>query len=261
MKSVTASNQPPFRLIEIDEIDSTNAEALRRAAMGERGPLWITARNQTGGRGRSGRRWQSSDGNLTATLLFAPECAPAALHQLSLLTGVAVLDALALYAPQPTASSHRLRLKWPNDILLGTAKLGGILVESTSFGGTVVAAIGIGINIATAPALPDRTLARLYDIAPEAPSARDILTALDARLRLWLGTWQAGRDFAAIRAAWLERAGPIGEPITIHAGKSLVSGAFAGLATDGALLVQHHNGDVERFTTGDVSLGAGDSMG
>ncbi len=250
-----------FHLVELDKVDSTNAEALRRASSGERGPLWIMAHRQTAGRGRSGRRWQSGDGNLMATLLFAPECQPSALHQLSLLTGVAVHDALTVYAPIETSAPRRLRLKWPNDILLDTSKLGGILVESTSFAGTIVAAIGIGINIAAAPALADRAVARLNDIAPEAPSARDILAALDAQLRQWLATWHAGRDFEAIRAAWLERAGPIGEPITIHAGKSLVSGLFAGLATDGALLVQHHNGDVESFTTGDVSLGASDSMG
>lgn len=245
----------PFRLIEIDEVDSTNAEALRCAAVGERGPLWIMARRQTKGRGRSGRRWASGDGNLMATLLFAPKCPLSALHQLSLLAGVAVYDGLAAYAPQDSRTPRRLRLKWPNDILLDTAKLGGILVESTSFGGTVVAAIGIGVNIASAPALPDRAVARLADVVSGAPSPRDILTVLDIQFRRWLSIWEAGRDFDAIRRGWLERTGPIGEPVAIHSDTTVVSGVFAGLATDGALLVQDQQGDILRFTTGDVNLG------
>lgn len=245
-----------FRLIEIDAVDSTNAEALRRAAGGERGPIWIMARRQTAGRGRSGRLWHSLDGNVMATLLFAPQCQPSALHQLSLLTGVAVLDALARHAPAHNHVRHRLRLKWPNDILSGSAKLGGILVESSGFGGTAVAALGIGINVAAAPALPDRPAACLNDIAGMAIAPGDLLAAIDARLQYWLTAWHAGRNFEAIRAAWLDRAGAIGEPVTVHAGNRLVCGTFAGLATDGALLVHDQQGHVERFTTGDVSLGA-----
>jgi BirA family biotin operon repressor/biotin-[acetyl-CoA-carboxylase] ligase len=242
-----------FRLIELDEINSTNAEALRRAAAGERGPLWIMARRQTHGRGRSGRTWQDGPGNLMATLLFEPGCPPTALHHLSLLTGVAAVDAVAPFMAQRPSP---LRLKWPNDILLGGAKLGGILVESSIFAGTTLAAIGIGINLADAPAVPGRPTASLARAAAARPSPQDVLSALDARLAHWRTIWAAGAHFDTICSAWLERAGPIGEPITVHAASGIVTGTFAGLAPDGALLVQERNGTVTRVTAGDVILSA-----
>lgn len=240
-----------FRLIELDEVDSTNAEALRRAADGERGPLWIMARRQTRGRGRSGRVWQDGAGNLMATLLLEPRCPPAALHQLSLLTGVAAHDAIAAFVlPQRPG----LRLKWPNDILLDRAKLGGILVESSIFAGIPLAAIGIGVNIAHAPDVPGRHTATLASVSEAPPLPGAFLSALDARLSYWLGIWAAGAHFDDIRSAWLERAGPIGEPLTIQHGGEISAGSFAGLAVDGALLVQDRDGTVTRMTAGDVSL-------
>ena len=82
------------RSIVLDEVGSTNAEAFKRAEAGERGPLWIVARRQTQGRGRSGRSWGSEPGNLYASLLQTIACPPSAVHQISLLAGVAVIDAI-----------------------------------------------------------------------------------------------------------------------------------------------------------------------
>ena len=241
-----------FNLVELDEIDSTNSEALRRAAAGERGPLWILARRQSGGRGRLGRNWQSLDGNLMATLLLSPTCAPQFLHHLSLLTGVAVHDAMAPFLSGPA----RLRLKWPNDVLIGPAKLGGILVESTSLGGTVVAAIGIGINVAEAPDIAGRAVGRLVDHSSECPTPGYLLAAINAKVADWFAIWQGGAGFEAIRNAWIARAGALGEPLSVrtHAGAGNASGTFAGLDADGALLLLDRNGNVARFTSGDVSL-------
>lgn len=253
MPRVIDEQSEPFRLIEFDEVDSTNAEALRRAADGERGPLWIMAHRQTRGRGRSGRVWHGGAGNLLATWLFAPGCPPAALHQLSLLTGIAVHDTIAELAG---ARRSDVRLKWPNDILLNGEKLGGILVESTMFGNSAVAAIGIGINIAHAPAVAGRSVASLVGAGflPTAP--KSLLLDLNAKLAHWLGTWTAGANFDAVLAAWLDRAGQIGESITVHRGNDLITGTYAGLAPDGALLVRDHDGSITRVTAGDVSLGA-----
>ena len=89
--------------------------------------MWIIAQRQTSGRGRSGRAWSSQPGNLFASFITALDCPPAKAGQLSLVAGVAVIDAIRRAGDVPG-----LRLKWPNDILVGTAKTGGILVESTS---------------------------------------------------------------------------------------------------------------------------------
>src|SRR5215472_12224070 len=103
--------------VVFDEIDSTNTEAMRRAVAGERGPLWIAARRQTRGRGRSGRHWLSEPGNLYASLLITLECQPGVAQQLSLVAGVAVVDAIRT-AAGGLGKPEGLRLKWPNDVLI-----------------------------------------------------------------------------------------------------------------------------------------------
>lgn len=244
-------------VIVLDEIDSTNSEAMRRAAAGECGPVWLTARRQAAGRGRSGRTWQSSEGNLAATLLFAPGCTPADLHQLSLVTGIAVIDGVRA-AIANEAAGRTLRLKWPNDLLAGSAKLGGILIESTSRGSLPIAAVGIGINVAGAPAIEGRETASLSGMGcPMPPEV--LLSHVSAAMEAWIRTWDAGRDFGAIRKAWLSRTGPIGEPISVNTGTETISGAFAGIDETGALLVASvpaKTGHMRRLTFGDVSLAA-----
>ena len=105
----------PSRLVHLPETDSTNAEAMRRALAGEAPPLWVLADRQTAGRGRAGRAWASQPGNLFASLLVSTSCPPALAGQLSLVAGVAAIDAIRRAAGQ--APPAGLRLKWPNDIL------------------------------------------------------------------------------------------------------------------------------------------------
>jgi BirA family biotin operon repressor/biotin-[acetyl-CoA-carboxylase] ligase len=242
-----------WRHASFDEIDSTNAEAMRRIAAGERGQLWITARFQSRGRGRSGRSWSSADGSLAATLMVTPGCAPAALPQLSLLAGVATHDAIA--GALPAGAQALTRLKWPNDVLIAGAKASGILVESTAVGADVVAVIGIGINIAAPPELGDRPTTSLATHGA-AIDVSGMSIRLAASLATWLETWDRGARFDAVRSAWLERAGPPGMPMTVHAGGVPVSGAYVGLDIDGALLLDTTSGR-QRFTFGDVALGPG----
>ena len=248
----------PFRVIELAEVDSTNAEALRRAAAGDLGPVWIRADRQSHGRGRSGRSWQSIDGNLAATLLFSPCCQPSQLYQLALLTGVAAHDAVARQLADTSGAG--LRLKWPNDILVGDAKLGGILVESSTFAGRTLAAIGVGINIVAAPDVPERKVASLARLGAR-PSPELLLSALAEQMENWLRVWQSGAGFSSIRRGWLDRAGPIGEPMTVHTGTATVAGMYAGIDETGALLLQGTDGahgavpdQLQRFTFGDVTL-------
>src|SRR5215510_2427614 len=87
------------RLVEHEVLDSTNAEALKLAREGERGPLWIVAKRQTAGRGRRGRPWVSEPGNLYATLLVTDPSPPPRAAELSFVAALAVKDALADIAP------------------------------------------------------------------------------------------------------------------------------------------------------------------
>ena len=238
------------RVARLDAVDSTNTEAMRRAQAGERGPLWIVADTQSAGRGRSGRSWSSETGNLHASLLLTLALPQPQAHQLALVAGVALFDAISPAIGPPPAG---LRLKWPNDILIDGDKTGGILIESSMGAGGLTAVIGIGLNVAAAPAGLDRPATHLAAHGAS-PGARGLLLdALMDTLAVWLAAWDEGRGFAAVREAWLNRAHPIGERMGINTGTEHVAGTFQGLDPDGALLIDA-GGSVRRFTFGDVSL-------
>jgi BirA family biotin operon repressor/biotin-[acetyl-CoA-carboxylase] ligase len=241
----------PYRLVHLPEIDSTNAEAMRRGLAGERGPLWVLADRQTAGRGRSGRTWVSEPGNLYASLLIETGCPVARAGQLSLVAGVATIDALRNTGAPPPG----LRLKWPNDVLIGRAKAGGILVESSSRSpqGGLIAVIGVGINLAAAPSglEPAATNLAAHGLALSPQEALCFLAdAMDAALT----TWNEGEGFVAVRASWLAHAGAIGEPLAVRAPEGSVEGHFSGLDEEGALLITVPGGGERRIAYGDVTL-------
>jgi BirA family biotin operon repressor/biotin-[acetyl-CoA-carboxylase] ligase len=241
----------PYRLAHLAETDSTNAEAMRRVLAGETGPLWVIADRQTAGRGRSGRAWASEPENLFASLLIATGCPVAKAGQLSLVAGVAVIDAITSAGLDRTAA---LRLKWPNDILIGSGKAGGILVESsTRPGGGMSAVIGVGLNLVSRPVELGAAATSLA-CHGLVLSPREALCFLGDAMDHWLTTWNDGEGFAQVREAWLARGGAVGEPLTVHAGADVVRGNFAGLDAEGALIVADAGGRERRFTFGDVAL-------
>jgi BirA family biotin operon repressor/biotin-[acetyl-CoA-carboxylase] ligase len=170
--------------------------------------------------------------------------------QLSLLAGVAVVDAIAQAAGG--APAH-LRLKWPNDVLIGQAKCAGILAESIADPRAVTAVIGIGINLAWHPADLGRAATHLMEhgvhISPDA-----LLGFLNAAMQHWLLAWDCGNGFAHVRAAWLERAGPVGESCSVHVGTERIEGTFLGLDAGGAMLIRDREGRQRSITFGDVVL-------
>ncbi len=255
MNTFAGDPPAPSRLAHLTETDSTNAEAMRRALAGEPAPLWVLADRQTSGRGRSGRAWASQPGNLFASLLVSTACAPAQAGQLSLAAGVAAIDAIRK-AAAPLTPPAGLRLKWPNDILIGAAKAGGILAESTTrnSGAERLAVIGIGLNLASAPGDLGRAATFLSAHGLSLSPQRALCFLADA-MDGWLRTWNDARGFADVRRAWLERAGSIGEPLTVHTGGGIASGRFAGIDEEGALLIAGPDGRERRFSYGDVMLG------
>ena len=241
------------RSVVLEDVGSTNTEAFKRAEAGERGPLWIAARRQTQGRGRSGRRWGSEPGNLYASLLQTIRCPKPAVAQVSLLAGVAVIDAIGAAAAGVRIAG--LRLKWPNDVLIGTAKCAGILPESIgkADGTEVTIVIGIGINLAWHPTDIERAATHLDAHGVEV-TFDAMLEALATSMQGWLDAWQGGAGFARVRAAWLERAGPIGEAAEVNTGTERIRGTFLGLAPDGALLLRDVHGLQRTITYGDVTI-------
>jgi BirA family biotin operon repressor/biotin-[acetyl-CoA-carboxylase] ligase len=228
-------------LLRLDEVDSTNAEARRRAEAGEGGPLWITAARQTAGRGRRGRVWDSGNGNLAATLLLRPQAPPAAAVQLSFAAALAVADTAAHFAPQAA-----ITVKWPNDVLADGRKLSGILLEA----GDGWLAIGIGINLAEHPTETEFPATSLAALGMSPPSPESALTVLAARFGHWLAVWR-GKGFEPLRAAWLARAGGLGLPIRARLPHEERHGAFEGIDATGALLLREASG-VRAITAGEV---------
>jgi BirA family biotin operon repressor/biotin-[acetyl-CoA-carboxylase] ligase len=230
-------------LLRLEEVDSTNEEARRRAVTGERGPLWITAQRQTAGRGRRGAVWQAMEGNLTASLLLAPA---RNFSQLSFAAALAVVEMAQHFAPDA-----RITVKWPNDVLAEACKLSGILLESgpCKEGGSWLV-LGIGVNLAGHPQdteFPATSLAAL-GVVPPAPDAA--LTILAARFAHWHERWLMD-GFEALRTAWLARAQGLGLPIRARLPHEERLGAFEGIDANGALLLREAAG-VRAIAAGEV---------
>jgi BirA family transcriptional regulator, biotin operon repressor / biotin---[acetyl-CoA-carboxylase] ligase len=251
-----------MRVLRLDTVTSTNEVALRLAGQGEANGLWVIADRQESGRGRGGRGWSSPPGNLYASHLLRLECPLAIAQQLTLLAPVALFDAVAALLGGSTEGSPRLRLKWPNDLLVDGAKVSGILLESAAASpGNLTIVMGFGLNLASHPAGLDQAATHLH--AHGCSATPDVaLSALADATQGWLERWGQGADFAAIRSAWLERAGPIGEPLSVRASPDpngpRVFGTFGGLDAAGALLLDHAGGSRSTHHQGDVALGAED---
>jgi BirA family transcriptional regulator, biotin operon repressor / biotin---[acetyl-CoA-carboxylase] ligase len=241
----------------LDSVASTNTAALEMAAAGEPGPLWVVARRQTEGRGRNGRRWASAEGNLYASLLLRPACPFAAIPQLSLVAGVAVVEAITAALAERAISITGLRLKWPNDVLIGSAKCAGILPESRSAvpGEGAIAVIGIGVNLATHPRDLERAAT---DLAAHGLTLlpTQMLHPLNTAMARWLGLWDGGAGFAGVRAAWLRLAGARGERLMVSAAGEQIAGTFEDLDAGGALVVRERSGGLRTVSFGDVTLAA-----
>jgi BirA family transcriptional regulator, biotin operon repressor / biotin---[acetyl-CoA-carboxylase] ligase len=233
-------------IVRLDTVDSTNAEALRRAGTGARGPLWIAARRQTAGRGRRGRPWLSAPGNLYATLLLTDPSPPAAAPQLGFVAGLALHDAAAATAPALAAS---LALKWPNDLLCKGRKIAGILIEGE--GNPIAAAIGIGVNCRGHPATAEYP-ATDFAANGAAVAAEALLDALAAAMRVRLGHWNRGAGFAAIRAAWLDRADGLGDRLRVRLAERETTGCFETIDAAGRLMLRHGDGSLEAIAAGEV---------
>ena len=215
---------------------------------GERGPLWIVADSQSSGRGRRGRHWQSPAGNLAATGLYHWPGPLAQSAQLGFAAALAVVQTLAPWVQEPQS----LSIKWPNDVLLGGAKIAGILLESGPCAPSGHwLAVGIGINIAQAPEdLPYPATALADHLAAKGivPSVEPILDHLITAFEHWrTGLLEEG--FAPLRRAWLARAHGLGQPLRTSAGQA---GVFADLSSSGALVLRQADGQSIEISAGEI---------
>lgn len=252
--SVQAAAHAPFRpcawrLDSRDSIDSTNAEAVRRARAGEAAGYAVTAREQVAGKGRSGRNWSTGGNDLALSILIRPQLSPAAAAAIGFVAALAVYDLAKSVLPVDAP----LTIKWPNDVLIGDRKLSGILAEAASGADGLVdwLIVGIGVNLAPqthegAPHAIDLETAGGIRIAPDDAAMR-LLGHLDHWLALWLG-----QGFEPVRQAWRSRARDLGKQVVARLPNESVEGVALDLAADGALVLRLADGAERRIAAGDV---------
>jgi BirA family biotin operon repressor/biotin-[acetyl-CoA-carboxylase] ligase len=237
-----------FRLECHEVLESTSTLLKQRAEAGEAEGLAIQALRQSAGRGRQGRGWDSPAGNLYISALLRPAVPLREAPEWSFVAAVALAETLKPLLPK----AARPMLKWPNDLLLDGAKAAGILVE------TGVAAnheldwicIGIGVNIATKPSLPDRATACLAEYLPDPPAPEVLAARLLQNLEHWHDL-RLAQGFAPIRDAWLRHAPAMGAPVSVKRYGALMEGNFAGLSPEGGLLLAKGR-EVELILAGEI---------
>jgi BirA family biotin operon repressor/biotin-[acetyl-CoA-carboxylase] ligase len=227
----------------VAETGSTNADLLALGREAHEGD-WLVARRQTAGRGRAGRRWEDGIGNFMGSTVVTLRPGDPPAQTLALVTGLAVAEAVAMVPGAP-----KTMLKWPNDVLVDGAKLGGVLLERAA----EQVVIGIGVNLARAPELTDRATTALADrgVAIDGGDFSDLIAdAFAARLDQWReGGWDG------LRENWLRHAHPAGTPLSVkdRDGRP-IAGSFAGLGGDGAALLRLADGTVRPIHAGDVEM-------
>jgi BirA family biotin operon repressor/biotin-[acetyl-CoA-carboxylase] ligase len=241
-------------ILILEDVDSTNAEARRRAEAGQTGPLWIVARRQSAGRGRRGREWTSETGNLFTTLLTTTRKPPAEAAQVTFVAALAVADLLCTFVPAPLVT-----IKWPNDVMIDAEKASGILVESGAHeAGGLWLAVGIGVNLAHAPGGTERPATaiggHLKGEVSAAPTVDQAAEVLAEHFATWAHRWES-LGFQPVLDAWVTRSRGLNGPCTARLGHETVSGVADGVEADGALRLKLADGSVRLISAGDVFFG------
>ncbi len=223
-------------------------EARAHVMVGNTTPCWFVADEQTGGRGRHGRTWVSPPGNLYATLALTAPCDPSVAPELGFVAGLALHRAVAA----TTGLRHPdLAIKWPNDMLLGGAKVAGILLEGLQVRGQFALLIGFGVNVVSAPE------GMTYPVRPlhsqtGAPKLADLMYELSES---WIKShqqWHTG--FSQTRADWLAAAHGIGTSVRVRPPSGEIRGIMRGIDDRGCLLLDTPKGEV-RIDAGDLFFG------
>lgn len=232
----------------VHECTSTNTVLMQEIKEGrDLSHAVLLANAQTQGRGRQGKTWLSFCGHsFTFSLRRRFQCPQAGLAALPLVVGMSVAETMQEFGVP-------LQVKWPNDLVIGAQKIGGILVESVAQGNHSVAVIGIGLNVYPAPhADPESAaLAQWGNPAPRAWLA-SLLNRLDADLQRF-----DQEGFGAFQGAFAQVCRDIGRPVRLlQPGRQDIVGTMRGVDTDGALLLETAQG-CQRFVGGHISLRPG----
>lgn len=223
------------------ELGSTNDEAklLTKEAKGHK--YIVTAQKQTSGRGRRGKSWVGLDGNLFMSLGVEAELKD--FGPMIFVVSLSLLETIRRLSPDVD-----VKLKWPNDVLVNSRKVSGILLEK---GEGKYLVIGIGVNITAAPQI-DGLIYPTVSLR-EAGINTDRLTVLKQYIGIFDANWQAWKSsgFEKIRQRWLAEVKGLGCEIKVHTEKEDKTGIFSGIDENGIMLLEN-NGRIEKIYAGDI---------
>jgi BirA family biotin operon repressor/biotin-[acetyl-CoA-carboxylase] ligase len=238
---------PVWDPLLLAKTSSTNDVARLQARKGARSGFLVAASQQTAGRGRLGRSWESPpERGLYVSLVLRPALKMIEAGKLTILSSVAAVDAVEAVA------DIRPQIKWPNDLMIGKRKLAGLLIETQPKGVTMdFAVVGIGFNVRheATDFSPEvrRTATSLYLATGKWHRRADLLVALlqalERRLR---------QPFEDAREAWIASSLTLGQRVTLTTIRGRKHGQAMGLDESGALLLRAPSGEVETVTAGDM---------
>ena len=236
---------------------STSDLAKRAVANGAPSGQAFLAIEQTAGRGRYGRHWDSQKGGMYLSVLLRPSVPVDQWFALSFAASLAVLEAVRsqLATHLSSAEMPQTGLKWPNDVIVAGGKISGILLEVE--GKALI--VGSGVNIGPVGQVGSQNIApiALADIWPDGagdlPQPYDFATAYLDRLAFWYDRFRQS-GFGPIRDAWLENALFLGQQVAVQCDAKVLSGSFHDLGMDGTMLLLDDSGQTRHITTGDVKL-------
>jgi BirA family biotin operon repressor/biotin-[acetyl-CoA-carboxylase] ligase len=264
------AEQDGFRLEAFDTIGSTNAVALEHAQAGDPGKLWVVSKQQESGRGRRGRAWATSNGNLAASLLLTGSFELKTAATLGFVAGLSLADALDAVCPAAAfkvgidgagnsgrcKSALRVELKWPNDLLADGAKLAGILLESTQLPDNRLAiVVGIGVNVVVYPDDLPYPATSLMKLGADC-DAETLFLALSDAWQENSRLWGEGRGLAEIRKRWLARAAGLGSEVAVRVDGAVLRGIFETIDEDCRFVIRDNEGERIKIAAGDVHFGA-----
>jgi BirA family biotin operon repressor/biotin-[acetyl-CoA-carboxylase] ligase len=229
-------------------VGSTNSDLIELAQTTNADKVWLTADEQTQGKGSRGRSWTSKTGNMYGSLLLREPAPLRNLHQLTFVAALACHGAI----DEVTGNSGAVKIKWPNDVLLNQKKCGGILLESSTANNETFVVIGMGLNCSVFPDHGNYAATSLQNEGFEV-SQSQLFAVLSSKMVEFLILWDRGNEFSAIRKHWLDNAFGVDQQIEVKIPtQETKTGRFVSVDEDGFMLLEVSGGAIERISTADI---------
>lgn len=241
-----------YNLLIFDEVDSTNLESKRLALGGAEGNFVIWAKHQTHGKGRYGKTWESLSDNLYLSILLDASTFIQQQTELSFVTALAIYNVVKVKALSHE-HKYNIALKWPNDVMVNSSKIAGILLESVKVGAIHHLIIGIGLNVHNHPNDLGRLTTSMSMINNECYDLGEILDLTISSFEYYYTLWRK-KGFSYIRKLWLQKIYNPHETMMVSDGHNRISGVFKDIDLNGAIRLQLASGQIYTLSTGEVFI-------